>query len=325
MLDTVLLNHHSSTFDSQGRTPLERRIGTSDNYKFGNSYVFAKQYDEDPIYFKSAASSEWKPGKLLERLSEHTFIVEDEGTGHHLMVKEDQFKERFTTTVPTIKFNSVNTQCLTTIGFDNEPSEEIPENLLRHVEQVFSKKWNKDQNYLWHRMVLLKELADQDPLAQEEEIKKFDESLAAVTKEKLSEHKIICAVDGSNAPVGFSVIVTIKNKEKVDWLKGYSMGKKFNPLEKNLTHMDMETEAILVALTMTQNSEIPVICDSQSAMSTARSLARSHNIERARHHKIHNIARKLQEDDFDRVLWGPRNFLKISKIADEHSHGNAEG
>uniref|UniRef100_A0A0N5B758 RNA-directed DNA polymerase n=2 Tax=Strongyloides papillosus TaxID=174720 RepID=A0A0N5B758_STREA len=325
MLDTVLLNHHSSTYDSQGRTPLERRIGTSDNYKFGNSYVFARQYDEDPIYFKSAASSEWKPGKLLERLSEHTFIVEDEGTGHHLMVKEDQFKERLTTTAPTMKFNSVNTQCLITVGFDNEPSEEIPENLLRQVEQVFSKKWNKDQNYLWHRMVLLKELADQDPLAQEEEVEKFDESLAALTKEKLSEHKIICAVDGSNTPVGFSVIVTIKDGEKFTWLKGYSMGKKFNPLEKNLTHMDMETEAILVALTMTQNSEIPVICDSQSAMSTAKSLARSHNIERARHHKIHNIARKLQEDDFDRVMWGPRNFLKISKVADEHSHGNTEG
>lgn len=82
-------------------------------------------------------------------------------------------------------------------------------------------------------------------------------------------------MDRSNNSLGFNVIVVANLRRSFCWLVGYSSGRKFCHLEKDLTHMDMETEALLVALTLTTEADIPILCDSKSAVSSIKILSRN--------------------------------------------------
>uniref|UniRef100_A0AAF5DPI9 RNA-directed DNA polymerase n=1 Tax=Strongyloides stercoralis TaxID=6248 RepID=A0AAF5DPI9_STRER len=293
-LDAVLITHHSNTFNTEGKTPLERRIGTADNYSFREAYLYAEKFENKPVYYKPALSKEWKLGNLVERLSEHVYIVEDTETHHHMMVKEDQWKDRKVQQMESSSWGEVNTNCLLTIG----------------------QPWDKDQQYLWHRMSIIEDMSTLDPLSGGGKKWKIAEVV-----ENLKENRVICAVDGSNAPVGFSVVVAVKLGKKFCWLVGYASGKKFCHLEKDLTHMDMETEALLLALTLVKGADIQILCDSKSAVSSVKAWSRNTTFTKLRQKKLRNLARKIPEEDFNKIKWLPRNCIAIMEKADLYSHG----
>lgn len=320
-LDAVLITHHSNTFNTEGKTPLERRIGTADNYSFREAYVYAEKFENKPVYYKPALSKEWKLGNLVERLSEHVYIVEDTETHHHMMVKEDQWKDRKVQQMESSSWGEVNTNCLLTIGFDCSQTLKIPSDVEEILEKFFSQPWDKDQQYLWHRMSIIEDMSTLDPLSGGEEVEKFDKTLVAEVVENLKENRVICAVDGSNAPVGFSVVVAVKLGKKFCWLVGYASGKKFCHLEKDLTHMDMETEALLLALTLVKGADIQILCDSKSAVSSVKAWSRNTTFTKLRQKKLRNLARKIPEEDFNKIKWLPRNCIAIMEKADLYSHG----
>lgn len=152
-------------------------------------------------------------------------------------------------------------------------------------------------------------------------MEKFDKTLVAEVVENLKENRVICAVDGSNAPVGFSVVVAVKLGKKFCWLVGYASGKKFCHLEKDLTHMDMETEALLLALTLVKGADIQILCDSKSAVSSVKAWSRNTTFTKLRQKKLRNLARKIPEEDFNKIKWLPRNCIAIMEKADLYSHG----
>uniref|UniRef100_A0A0K0FS44 RNase H domain-containing protein n=1 Tax=Strongyloides venezuelensis TaxID=75913 RepID=A0A0K0FS44_STRVS len=136
---------------------------------------------------------------------------------------------------------------------------------------------------------------------------------------ELENVKIIAASDGSSGKdsLGKATLIEVRIHNNIYLLQGSLEGRKVYHLERNLTHMDMELEALLFNAIITDN--IPAVCivDSEALIPMWENLMNMDPSEelRSRRRRILEIIKQCGLKKTS-IMWLPRNSITLMDKVD---------
>uniref|UniRef100_A0A0N5CGV0 RNase H domain-containing protein n=1 Tax=Strongyloides papillosus TaxID=174720 RepID=A0A0N5CGV0_STREA len=131
---------------------------------------------------------------------------------------------------------------------------------------------------------------------------------------------MIAASDGSSGKdsLGKAILVELRIQNDIYHLQGSLEGKKVHHLERDLTHMDMELEALLFNAIITHNMPAICIVDSEALIPMWENLMNTDKSEepRSRRRRILDIVKQCELEKTS-IMWLPRNSIILMDEVDK--------